>query len=234
MRHVHQIFQEGRPVEEREYSKPAYSVTVGVVCERCNNTWMSDLESRGKGYLQPMLEHHGRLLYEGGQRTLATWALKTSMMIEHLHGPKRRFIADEEYEHLFTHREPSERIRIWMASYQGSYAVAVGSTGAFDVQMAGDVYREWAPDGGLRDVWAVTILFGPVVFQVSGTTIPGLLEGVELRTMNTHRIWPHQRSFTWTPRPGFNEEQVVGLADITLNEYRRRVRAHRLERRGSR
>jgi hypothetical protein len=82
MRHVQQIFQEGRRFEEREYSKPAYSVTVGVVCERCNNTWMSELESRAKPYLEPMLHDHGRLLHEGGQRTLATWALKTSMMIE--------------------------------------------------------------------------------------------------------------------------------------------------------
>jgi hypothetical protein len=140
-----------------------------------------------------------------------------------MYGAKRRCIPNQEYEHLFTHGEPSERIRTWMVSYAGSYAVAVGSTAGFDVQMAGEVYREWEPDRGLRDVWAVTILFGPVVFQVSGTTIARLLEGLELRTMNTHRIWPYQGSVTWVPKPGFNEQQVVGLADLTPNEFRRRL-----------
>jgi hypothetical protein len=225
MRHVQQIFQQGRPFEEREYSKPAYSVTVGVVCERCNNRWMSDLESRAKLYLEPMLQNHGRLLHEGGQRLLATWALKTSMMLEHMHGAGRRCIPSQEYEHLFSHSEPSERIRIWMASYEGSYAVAVGSAGGFDVQMAGEVLREWEPDRGLRDVWAVTILFGPVVFQVSGTTIPWLLDGVELQTMKMHGIWPYQHSFTWAREPGFDERQVVGLVDLTLNQFRRQLRA---------
>lgn len=223
MRHVQQIFQEGRPLEEREYSKPAHSITVGVVCESCNNTWMSDLESRAKPYLEPMLDGYGRLLHESAQRTLATWALKTSMMVEHTHGAKRHVIPSQEYDHLFTHGKPSERIRIWIAAYGGSYAVAVGSAAGFDVQMAGEVYREWEPDRGLRDVWAVTILFGPVVFQVAGTTLPRLLEGLELPTMNTHRIWPDQRPFTWAGRPGFDEQQVVGLADLTLNECRRRL-----------
>lgn len=223
MRHVQQIFQEGRPLKEREYSKPAYSMTVGVVCEACNNTWMSDLESRAKAYLEPMLDGYGRLLHEGGQRTLATWALKTSMMVEHTDGAKRQVISSQEYEHLFSHGEPSERIRIWMGAYDGAYAVAVGSVAGFDVQMAGEVYRAWEPDRGLRDVWAVTILFGPVVFQVAGTTLPGLLEAYELPTLNTHRIWPYQGPFTWAGRPGFDEQQVVGLADLTLDECRRRL-----------
>jgi hypothetical protein len=69
----------------------------------------------------------------------------------------------------------------------------------------------------------VTILFGPVVFQVAGTTLARLLEGLELPAMNTHRIWPYQGPFTWTPRPGFDEQQVVGLADLMLNECRRRL-----------
>jgi hypothetical protein len=33
-------------------------------------------------------------------------------------------------------------MRIWVAAYDGSYAVAVGSAAGFDVQMAGEVYRK--------------------------------------------------------------------------------------------
>ena len=95
-------------------------MTVGVVCESCNNGWMSDLESGAKPYLETMLRGRGRELHEAGLRTLATWALKTSMMVEHMHGAKRHIIPGEEYAHLFEHGEPSEHVRIWMAAYAGS------------------------------------------------------------------------------------------------------------------
>ena len=72
--HFHQVIQEGRPGEERRYSKDAYSVTVGIVCERCNNGWMSDLEARAKPYLESMLRGHGRALHQAGLRTTAPHA----------------------------------------------------------------------------------------------------------------------------------------------------------------
>jgi hypothetical protein len=124
--HLHQISQEGRPDKVRRYSKDAYSVTVGVVCKTCNNGWMSTLESQAKPYLDPMLHGHGRALHATGIRTLAAWALKTSMMVEHMDGAKRRVIPSEEYAHLFENGEPSERVRIWMAAYTGTEATAVG------------------------------------------------------------------------------------------------------------
>jgi hypothetical protein len=220
--HVHQVLQAGRPFEERRYSKGAYSVTVGVVCKRCNNDWMSDLESRAKPYLEGMLDGRGRELHEGGLRTLATWALKTSMMVEHMHGAKRHIIPAQEYTHLFDRGEPSERIRVWMATYASDYAVAVGSMWGLDAETNETGPREWEPDRGARDIWGATIVFGPVVFQVFGTTILPLLEDLELNMRHTHRIWPYACDFTWTPKPGFNDQELVGFADALLNAFPRR------------
>jgi hypothetical protein len=221
--HFHQILQEGRPDEERHYTKDAYSVTVGVVCKRCNNNWMSDLESQAKPYLEPMLNGHGRALHSTGIRTLAAWGLKTAMMVEHMHGAKRCVIPHEEYAYLFEHGEPSERVRIWMAAYSGTQAVAVGSMWGRDAETNETDPREWEPDRGTRDIWGATILFGPVVFQVFGTTILPLLEGLELNTLNTQRIWPYAGGFTWGPRPGFNDQQLMAFADVLFNKFPRRV-----------
>ena len=221
--HFHQIVQEGRPDEERRYAKGASSLTVGVVCEGCNNGWMSDLESRAKPYLEPMLRGHGRALHETGIRTLATWALKTAMMVEHMHGAKRHLIPAQEYAHLFHHGRPSERARIWMASYAGSQAVAVGSMWGLDAETSETGPREWEPDRGARDIWGATILFGPIVFHVFGTTILPLLEGLEVNAPHTRRIWPSTGDFTWVPRPGFNDHELMAFADGLLNEFQRRV-----------
>lgn len=77
------------------------------------------------------------------------------------------------------------------------------------------------PHRGSRDIWGAAITFGPVVFQVFGTTVLPLLEGLEFNGMNTHVLWPHRSSFTWVPRPGFNDHQLVGFADGLLNELTR-------------
>jgi hypothetical protein len=223
MQHFQQTVQEGRPGEERSYPKAAYTMTVGAVCGKCNNGWMSDLESQAKPYLEAMLHGRGRDLHEGGLRTLATWALKTSMMVEQTLGPKRRAIPAGEYAHLFEYGEPSDRIRVWMAAYEGTQAVAVGSLWGLDAETNETGPREWDPDRLARDIWGVTILFGPVVFQVFGTTILPLLEGLEANALNTHRIWPYAGDFTWVPRPGFNDQELMAFADGFLNEFQRRV-----------
>jgi hypothetical protein len=220
--HFQQVIQEGRPGEERRFSKHAYSVTVGVVCKKCNNGWMSDLELRVKPYLEAMLHGRGRDLHEGGLRTLGAWALKTSMMmVEQLYGAKRRVIPEVEHAHLFEHREPSERVRVWMASYAWSQAVALGSPWGVDAETDDTGPREWEPDRGARDIWAVTILFGPVVFQVFGTTILPLLDGLELHTKHTHRVWPYVDDFTWTRTPGFDDEELRAFLDVVPNMFQR-------------
>lgn len=78
--------------------------------------------------------------------------------------------------------------------------------------------REWEPERGARDIWGATILFGPLVFQVFGTTILPLLEGLEVNAAYTHLIWPYAGDFTWVPGPGFNDEQRMAFADGLLNE----------------
>jgi hypothetical protein len=218
--HLHQISQEGRPDKERRYSKDAYSVTVGVVCKTCNNGWMSTLESQAKPYLDAMLHGHGRALHATGIRTLAAWALKTSMMVEHMDGAKRRVIPSEEYAHLFENGEPSERVRIWIAAYTGTEAAAVGGMWGLDTETNETGPREWEPDRGVRDIWGGTVLFGPVLFQLVGTTLVPLLEGVQ-DLPHTHRIWPYQGSFTWMPRPGLSDDQLMAFIDARLNEFRR-------------
>jgi hypothetical protein len=219
--HFQQFVQDDRPGFERSYPKAAYSMTVGAVCEQCNNTWMSGLESRAKPYLEGMLHGRGRLLHQGGQRTLAAWALKTAMMVEQTHGAHQRGIPVEEYTYLYEHGEPSDRIRIWMATYTGTWAVAMGRTFGLDADMAS------GPDSdrGRRDIWGAAITFGPVVFQVFGTAIHPLLHSLATNAVNTHVLWPYQSSFTWMPSPGFDEYGLVRFADGLLDEVRRHGQA---------
>lgn len=107
-----------------------------------------------------------------------------------------------------------------MASYSGTLAVALGLPFGADINIDARSDRE----RGDRDVWGSTLLFGPVVLQVIGTQVDGVLDGLDMATANTHRVWPTRESFTWMPRPGLDDGTVTQLHD----GYLRRIVRPRL------
>jgi hypothetical protein len=194
---------------ERWAHKP-FDLTVKAVCGSCNNGWMAQLESDAKEALfSSAFAGRGRVLHRGGQRTLAAWALKTAMVVEQTNASARRGIPYAEYSQLRTRGEPSDRVRVWVASYSGTLAVALGLPFGADIDMDAGPNRE----RGERDVWGSTLLFGPVVFQVIGTHVDAVLGGLEMATANTHQVWPTRESFTWMPRPGLDDGTVMQLHD---------------------
>jgi hypothetical protein len=214
VRHYLNVVQEGKDDQDRSWPQKAFSMTVGAVCRECNNGWMSELESRTKPFFEAAFQGRGRLLHAGMQRELAAWAVKTAMMVERQQGPARHVILPEEYRHLYEHREPSARILIWMASYSGTVSTAVGHMYGLDVTMEFDPN----PDRGQRDIWGSTVVFGPVVFHLLGTNVPGLLEDVTMNTLGVHRLWPYEQSFTWSQKPGLTDADLASFMDGFLNE----------------
>lgn len=212
--HYQQVRQDNREPVDRTWTTPPFRWTVNAVCARCNNGWMSQLEERARPMLLPMLQGRGRELHREGQRTLASWALKTSMMFEHTQGPHRRVIPREEYTYLLEHGQPSERIVVWMATYVGTMP---GSCRLYGLDA--DVVQ--GPDRGRRDMYGATVTFGPVVFQVFGTAIAQLLDGLAITHPGVHQICPYQRSCTWRPTVGFADHDLAGFADAILNDLLR-------------
>ena len=220
VRHVRQTQREDRDDEHDEWLQPGYDLTTRAVCKRCNNGWMAQLEHRTKPLLEPMLHGHARVLLRGPQELLATWAVKTAMMTEQAHSPGRRGIPKEEYAFLYEHRKPSERVLVWMASYAGE-AAALGRSYGFDA----DVRQGFDPDSDRRNVWDALVTFGPVAFNVFGTTVPTLLDDLVYRVPGTHQIWPFQDRFTWRGRPGFDDAAAVRWAEGLPSYLRAQVDA---------
>ena len=170
------------PVEPESWAFRPFDWTVKAVCSSCNNGWMAKLEADAKGALfTSAFAGRGRVLHRGGQRTVAAWAVKTAMMVEQTNAPARRGIPCAAYAHLRETGEPSERVRVWVASHAGERAVALALPFGSDVNMA----TRPEPERGERDVWGSTLLFGPVVLQVLGTRVPRLLDLLQMATPHT-------------------------------------------------
>jgi len=206
--------RQGHEREVREWSREAYSMTVKAVCGECNNGWMSALEQRASVLLRPMLRGGRRKLDGHAQRTLAAWALKTAMMVEHTQNGLRRVFPADEYRHLRERGEPSDRVYVWLTTYSGDRPAYAHLYGA-------DADTTQHPERGVRDLFGVTVAVGPVVVYVFGTTIPEA-DRVTLAApavVRVHPLWPCNGTFVWSPSPGFDDEELFAFSDATYQGW---------------
>jgi hypothetical protein len=69
----------GRNDKVKKWTGHTINTTVRAFCKSCNNGWMSDLESKAKPILEPMLTGTPKALGTSDQTLLATWVIKTGM-----------------------------------------------------------------------------------------------------------------------------------------------------------
>lgn len=67
----------------RTYTAPTPELVLKAVCEPCNTGWMSSLEVEVRPFLEPMVRGEFVQLDEGRQLTLARWAAKVAVLLEH-------------------------------------------------------------------------------------------------------------------------------------------------------
>jgi hypothetical protein len=104
-----------------------------MVCEICNNTWMSRLENRGvKPFLEPMLTNkHGVNLDAARQRDLAKWAVMKVLLMEYAMRQRRAYLravtgyvpSEPELAWLYGHDDPPPRftgLAGWVRSMRGT------------------------------------------------------------------------------------------------------------------
>jgi hypothetical protein len=100
----------------------------GRVCRECNNGFLSRLEAAAKPLLRPMMLAElptPITLDADGQRTLATWAVKTALLLElawRQHYPDARPVlgyeaSDTEFAWLWRKNEPPPGAFVWIGCW---------------------------------------------------------------------------------------------------------------------
>jgi len=93
-------------------------VRAACVCQKCNNTWMSKMETTVKKFLGPMIEDLSLQLDPQNQRNLAEWALKCAMCNDTV-DPHPRFFTDVECRAFKQKRAIPDRTLVLPLDSQG-------------------------------------------------------------------------------------------------------------------
>lgn len=110
--HIRQAIHIGtNEVVTNSYEAVAASAKTRCVCARCNNGWMSDLESKAKPLLGDLIDGRPRAFTETQREIVATWFVKTAFVQGAKFPPSlpRGF-----YHQLYRDRLPSEDTRVWL------------------------------------------------------------------------------------------------------------------------
>jgi hypothetical protein len=92
---------------------------VRVVCESCNNTWLSAVQDTAKPLLIPMLDGRTCVLGRDKQQALATWIAMATMTSEFLlHEKTQISVSQVDRDWLWQKHNPPPDWRIWIGHYR--------------------------------------------------------------------------------------------------------------------
>jgi hypothetical protein len=201
----------GRPTDTRNFPQRILDQKVRTVCAGCNNGWMSELEGRAKPLLLAGLSGRGRTLNRGGQATLAAWAFKTALVQAELFRDVTIGIPRRHYDELRELQAAPSDVAIWLAAYVGPNPVSFRVAGMAISRPGDRVTDEDDPN-----LYVITFTVGPWLFQVFGVADPAInIDPTTTRTGGSHirRIAPFDRPFTWSPRVGLGDADLIRFSE---------------------
>ena len=86
-----------------------------VVCEECNNGWMSKLEDQVKPVIESILDDRTKAIDVPSQAIIAVWAVKTAMTLEALNSPHRKWFYTRDQRRALRMSAIPERTSVWIA-----------------------------------------------------------------------------------------------------------------------
>jgi hypothetical protein len=174
-------------------------------CEACNNEWLSVLENDVSTILGPMIRGDDRQLEPNEQKLLATWALKTAIMLDLTSGNPT--VPTGFFHLLRQRREPFESAIVDIGAYIDSSWAAWAQLRPLHI----GIEATERPNGVV-----VTMLVGRVTFQVVAHFALGDL-AIESRIYKDAlaRICPpNPNPLEWPPnRLAFGDEWITLLAE---------------------
>jgi hypothetical protein len=191
-------------------------IKVSCVCHKCNNGWMSDLETNNQPHMRTMIQGNSIVLEPSQQKQLARWAILKSVILDAADRQRAPFYTVEEKESL---KPPSASCLLGTTIWIGRLSSRGFHIGGTD--LAGSI--DEVPKAYRGSV--TTAILGHLVIQVlSVHVIPRFADFRKLRWTykpgkwdeSLLNNWPVFDSISWPPPLSFverGENPIAALGD---------------------
>jgi hypothetical protein len=174
----------------RGQEKQGHSGTrqVRIVCKRCNNSWMSNLEENTKPLLISLITGESVKLNHYQQRLLSRWIAKTSVVAERIPKDGLR-IPETDRRWIMEKDDPPQLWSVWIAPYDGLLwpNLRIGQyTGTLEIPAIGAKHMDG--DYVKATSFGAGRLFGLCIACKMPVSRPPFLYAPIIQRM--HRIWP--------------------------------------------
>ena len=183
-----------------------------VVCGKCNNGWLSQLETWAKKAIPPMAIGRRCNLVPEGQAKLATWAVKTAMVAEQLQ-LREIGITQAERTFLMVNQAPPDGWYVYVGSYVGGDWAELS---VFQTRGRVSPTPLLHPDKAPHYVQATTFGAGHILFSVVSSSLPSAVAKFSRwEPYKLIQIWPPQpRSVLWPAIDTLTDSDAYDVANI--------------------
>ena len=145
-----------------------------MVCAKCNNGWLSELEGAAKPIIAPLIRGEARCLPYEDQALIAAWTCKTALVSLLMSSDEARAggygVPPTEYAALYAQRdrlEPLPFSQYWIGSFTGDRRTLSIWITPFVTEVVGTDSPPDIPSG-----YAMTLVLGALLVQGVRFTAP--------------------------------------------------------------
>lgn len=197
------------------YQGGALNVRLYVVCKRrCNNGWMSRLDTAAKPLIKPFLSGSQVALSKEAQKTVATWLAMKAMVTEF---SDRNSVVSTQAERTFLmeHKAPPDNWKVWIGRHSSPYWTNQFCRGTLKAVFFSKDGTPLPPadSGFANNTQTITLGFGRMLAVLFSSTLVGITFDPP-REAEAHlvRIWPYERGLLWPPLVTLNDLQCNVIA----------------------
>ena len=195
-----------------------------VVCTRCNNGWMNNLEGSVRPLITRLItDPNAEVQLSAEQLTvIAAWVVKCAMVLEYASPGSRQIYTQEQRRFLMDNLMPPDNVTVWLAKYRGERTLH-------------DTVKYLKSADSLFRGQTTTVVIGHLGLQVMTGSWPTARAG-RVRSDDHERwatylvqVWPlPDRASRWPPSQTVTDADLVAFTDrfltgISLVETRKRT-----------
>ena len=201
----------------RQYDAVTLKEKLTVVCETCNNTWMSDVSNRAKKVLHEMIVKGKRtILSHADLRVVAAFGFMKCVVGDHATRAEDPFFSRPVRERFRTSLTIPPEVQMWIAAFQGAHRYS----GKFTTSLLAP--SEPGPLDGI-EFYSLTYVIGHLVLQTlaprwtqirdRARPLPLLEPGTDWRPAALQFLPESGSSLEWPPPKYLGDNTIQGFMD---------------------